>query len=126
MERYETRADQWRRIKAFLPGRAYWVGVTAKGKRDLANGMLRELRTALNGRASPYCPRAPDGPEPQRLCHPVVRMCGPPPGNAKSPLNRHRGHAGGDCAKLSGCTKQAPGILHRPSYTGNILQQSPI
>ena len=53
MKRYELSAAQWRRVGSFLPGRAGWVGVTAKDNRNFVNGVLWVLRSGAQWKDLP-------------------------------------------------------------------------
>ena len=53
MNRYEMSASQWRKIEGFLPGRAGWVGVTAKDNRNFVNGVLWVLRSGAHWKHLP-------------------------------------------------------------------------
>ena len=53
MKRYELSAAQWRRVGSFLPGRAGWVGVTAKDNRTFVNGVLWVLRSGAQWKDLP-------------------------------------------------------------------------
>ena len=53
MTRCELSDAQWRRIEGFLPGRAGWVGVTAKDNRQFVNGVLWVLRSGAHWKDMP-------------------------------------------------------------------------
>src|SRR5689334_24631931 len=53
MRRYALRDDQWDRIKDLLPGRAGWVGVTAKDNRLFVDAVLYRYRAGIPWRDLP-------------------------------------------------------------------------
>src|ERR671933_437847 len=53
MRRYALREDQWDRIKDLLPGRAGWVGVTAKDNRLFVEAVLYRYRAGIPWRDLP-------------------------------------------------------------------------
>ena len=52
-KRYDLSAAQWGRVESFLPGRADWVGVTAKDNRTFVNGVLWVLRSGAQWKDLP-------------------------------------------------------------------------
>jgi len=53
MNRYGLRDDQWDRIKDILPGRANFVGVTAKDNRLFVEAVLYRYRSGIPWRDLP-------------------------------------------------------------------------
>ena len=53
MNRYELNGNQWKKIEGMLPGRAGWVGVTARDNRQFVNGVLWVLRSGAQWKDLP-------------------------------------------------------------------------
>ena len=53
MKRYELSGEQWKKIEGMLPGRAGWVGVTARDNRQFVNGVLWVLRSGAQWKDLP-------------------------------------------------------------------------
>ena len=53
MGSYDLSNTQWDRIEAFLPGRARWVGVTAKDNRNFVDGVLWFIRSGAQWKDLP-------------------------------------------------------------------------